>query len=260
MTVRNPLVLIPGGNPQIQELPAGDTIGGAPQGEIGPSGTITIGTVTTVDPGDPATVTNVGTDTAAILDFEIPQGADGAAGGAGSWQTVETHTASTSASLDFTTGITGSHDEYELTLRGMVPSSSSVDMELRYSTDGGSTWLSSGYRWVTFERGSDLANGAVNGCNQSNSDSKIIVNRNNATTTWSNSTGNSLNGVLRFYNLNSSSLYKMMEGSLIIKFSGGQILLITTGGGLDNATAVNALQIKASSGNIASGTAILRAR
>lgn len=35
MTVRNPLVLIPGGNPQIQELPAGDTIGGAPQGVPG---------------------------------------------------------------------------------------------------------------------------------------------------------------------------------------------------------------------------------
>lgn len=35
MTVRNPLVLIPGGNPQIQELPTGDSIGGAPQGPVG---------------------------------------------------------------------------------------------------------------------------------------------------------------------------------------------------------------------------------
>jgi len=40
----------------------------------GDAATITVGTVTTVDPGDPATVTNVGTEEAAIFDFEIPQG------------------------------------------------------------------------------------------------------------------------------------------------------------------------------------------
>lgn len=35
MTVRNPIVLIPGGNPQFQELPAGDVLGGAAQGPVG---------------------------------------------------------------------------------------------------------------------------------------------------------------------------------------------------------------------------------
>lgn len=35
MTIRNPIVLIPGGNPQFQELPAGDSIGGAAQGPVG---------------------------------------------------------------------------------------------------------------------------------------------------------------------------------------------------------------------------------
>lgn len=80
MTVRNPLVLIPGGNPQIQELPAGDTIGGAPQG---PAATITIGTVTSVANTDPATVTNSGTTTEAVLDFEIPEGEKGDQGDPG---------------------------------------------------------------------------------------------------------------------------------------------------------------------------------
>jgi hypothetical protein len=51
-----------------------------------------------------------------------------------------------------------------------------------------------------------------------------------------------------------------MEGELIIKFSGGQILLIQTGGVVDNATAVNALKLAASSGNITSGVARLYAR
>jgi hypothetical protein len=49
-------------------------------GAPGAAATIAVGTVTTVNPGDPATVTNVGTSGAAIFDFEIPEGAAGAAG------------------------------------------------------------------------------------------------------------------------------------------------------------------------------------
>jgi hypothetical protein len=49
-------------------------------GAPGAAATIAVGTVTTVNPGDPATVTNVGTSGAAIFDFEIPEGAPGAAG------------------------------------------------------------------------------------------------------------------------------------------------------------------------------------
>jgi len=51
-----------------------------PEGPAGESSTIEIGTVTTVPNGDPATVTNVGTPSAAVLDFEIPAGPQGNAG------------------------------------------------------------------------------------------------------------------------------------------------------------------------------------
>lgn len=44
------------------------------------AGTITIGTVTTGAAGSSATVTNVGTPSAAILNFSIPKGDDGAQG------------------------------------------------------------------------------------------------------------------------------------------------------------------------------------
>jgi hypothetical protein len=46
-------------------------------GEAGASATVTVGTVTTLPPGSSATVTNSGTDTAAILDFGVPMGATG---------------------------------------------------------------------------------------------------------------------------------------------------------------------------------------
>lgn len=48
-----------------------------PPGDPGTAATIDVGTVTTGDPGDPVTVTNSGTSSAAVFDFDIPQGAKG---------------------------------------------------------------------------------------------------------------------------------------------------------------------------------------
>ena len=58
-----------------------------PAGASGPAGTaatIAIGTVTTGAAGTQASVTNSGTSSAAVLNFIIPQGADGGSGGTGS--------------------------------------------------------------------------------------------------------------------------------------------------------------------------------
>lgn len=65
------------------------------QGEQGPAGnaaTITIGNVTTSAPGTSAQVTNRGTSSAAVLDFVLPKGKDGADGGV----TVDEELSSTS--------------------------------------------------------------------------------------------------------------------------------------------------------------------
>jgi hypothetical protein len=58
----------------LQQGPQGEQ--GVP-GEQGQAGTITIGTVTTLDDDDPATVENVGTPSEAVLNFGIPQGPPG---------------------------------------------------------------------------------------------------------------------------------------------------------------------------------------
>ena len=48
------------------------------QGEPGAAATVTVGTVTTGEPGTDAIVTNSGTESAAVLDFTIPKGENGA--------------------------------------------------------------------------------------------------------------------------------------------------------------------------------------
>ena len=52
-------------------------------GPQGPAGTIEIGNTTTGDPGTDAEVINVGTDTAAVLEFTIPKGEKGDPGSGG---------------------------------------------------------------------------------------------------------------------------------------------------------------------------------
>lgn len=66
-----------------------------PEGPPGESSTIEIGTVTTVPNGDPATVTNVGTPSAAVLDFEIPAGPQGSPGTPGTAATIAVGTVTT---------------------------------------------------------------------------------------------------------------------------------------------------------------------
>ena len=72
--------------------PQGETGPAGPAGSQGPAGadgvdgqaaTITVGTVTTGAPGSNASVTNSGTEQAAVLDFVIPQGAKGDPGSGG---------------------------------------------------------------------------------------------------------------------------------------------------------------------------------
>ena len=89
--------------------PAGERGPQGPAGERGPAGpkgdpgvSVTVGTTTTGAAGTPASVTNSGTDTAAILNFTIPQGERGPAGAPGPENLViVTATASTTVQGEY---------------------------------------------------------------------------------------------------------------------------------------------------------------
>ena len=57
--------------------PTGPTGPTGPSGETGTAATLSVGNVTTGNPGTQAVVTNLGSPQKAILDFTIPQGANG---------------------------------------------------------------------------------------------------------------------------------------------------------------------------------------
>jgi hypothetical protein len=63
--------------------PTGQTGPQGPQGIQGTAATIVVGTVVTVPSGQPATVTNAGTPSAAVFNFGLPQGVKGDTGATG---------------------------------------------------------------------------------------------------------------------------------------------------------------------------------
>ena len=82
---------------QTLATPAWVEIIGGSAGPPGAAATIAVGTTTTLDAGNPATVSNSGTSSAAVFDFGIPKGPKGDPGTAGAGATVAAGTTTTLA-------------------------------------------------------------------------------------------------------------------------------------------------------------------
>jgi hypothetical protein len=87
----------------------------------------------------------------------------GAGGGGSGWVLLEQHTASASASLDFTTAFTSTYDIYMFQLLNLSPTTNGQAIYMKASTDGGSTWLGgTSYSWGWYFVSDSGAAGAVN--------------------------------------------------------------------------------------------------
>jgi len=131
-------------------IPAGQTGATGSQGPAGNAATIAVGTVTTLSPGASATVTNVGTSSAAVFDIGIPQGAVGSTGATGA--TGATGPAGQGVAAGGTTGqllAKASGTNYDTTWTTVVPGD-------RYVTTS-STSLSIGNGAKTLTIGTGLA-------------------------------------------------------------------------------------------------------
>lgn len=161
---------------------------------------------------------------------------------------LEQYTASSSASLNFTTAISATYDEYVFEFVSLIPASASK-LWMRMSTDGGSSYDSGnnystdGFVWRS--GGSALGGGTAL--------SKIIMTYSGSgdvstTANWS------LNGRMTLFNPGSAALYKTVDGRVTYFDSGPFRVVHDFRGTYEVTTAVNAVQFFMSTGNIASGT------
>ncbi len=74
----------------------------------------------------------------------------------GAWNLISTQAANNSSDVRFTSGITSLYSTYALILSGIVPVTDDVDLMLEFSSDGGSTWLVTGYAAAAYGHNIDI--------------------------------------------------------------------------------------------------------
>ena len=151
-------------------------------------------------------------------------------------------TASSSASVSFTNQITSTYNDYLVVWDSVAPATNNSALSMRLSTDGGSTYLSSGLYWICF--GSTVSSYSTNTGWWDLCDS--------VTHKLTNSSGCTSSGQLRFGNVNSTTNVQMAGQHTYWENSTGIVGVTTTGGAIITA-AINAIKFQFDSGNIATG-------
>lgn len=163
-----------------------------------------------------------------------------AASGGSGWVLLQSQTASNSATISFTTGISATYYNYVLVFDGVVPVTNGALLQIQYSTNGGSSYVSTGYSSGT-GLGSNVG-GA--GSSQGTSTSAMVI------AALNNAANNAGAGTCWLYNLTSGS----SASSVTRGYNVGSNLIILSGGLFGNTTSViNAIQLSFSSGNISAG-------
>lgn len=158
---------------------------------------------------------------------------------------IQSQVASGAATVDFTTGITSTYDEFVVTLTNVVPQTDNTSLYMRVSVDGGSNYLATAeYAYAI----NQVTTGAANSAAGSTGTAQFLVSSGLGT-----GTGEVLNGELRLHNLANATVYKGAFGSGHIYDQTPEHFTWTAGCTFKTTSAVNAIRFLMSSGNI-SGT------
>jgi len=171
-------------------------------------------------------------------------------------------TASASATLDFTSGIDSSYDEYMFKFNNLLASAVAVDLQMEISVDGGSSWLNSYHMWEISSRyhvhGSavtvaDYRNGVLA------SEPLFTLNHGSALASYAQY----INGKLNLYApANTGTNYDKMADWEILAVNGTPASERSVGCGCctSSSSAINAVRFSLSSGNFTSGNIVMFGR
>lgn len=160
-----------------------------------------------------------------------------------SYVLLSTKTASSSATLDFTSSISSSYDSYEFIFKDIVSASSNVNLLMRSSENNGSTFITSSYNYQNAVLTLNAAT-APSYSGSASGSGTIVAKANGATAL--------INGVIRVTSpLLAASPWGFIEG--ILQDSAATATQVYAPVGVSAGTGVNAFRFLFSSGNIASG-------
>ena len=176
----------------------------------------------------------------------------------GSLTHIATQTASSSASLSFTSGIDSTYKEYIFYFVNMHPANNSVHFEFNGSTDSGSNYnvtkTTSFFNAFHYENGSATGLRYNTGYDHAQSTS---YQRFNAEDFMGDDADQSLVSILHLFNPSSTTFVKHFTATS--QFSSDQSVSINTffAGYFNTTSAIDAVQFRMSSGNIDSGQILL---
>jgi hypothetical protein len=158
-------------------------------------------------------------------------------------------TASSSASIDFTSLIDGTYDVYVFELNALLVQTNSVSLYARVSDDAGATWKATSYRWAALLTDDLPASTAVG------STSDVGVNIIGGAFA-SNVAANVITGTVKLYSPNTAGILKNIVSATQYLDTGSANFVCPTGGGqwTGGTGALNGMRFIPSSGNIVSGT------
>jgi len=174
-------------------------------------------------------------------------------GGGGVWNLILTQTASASATIDFTSDIDDTYDEYVFKFINIHPETNNVDFQFNGSADGGSNYnvtkTTTQFNAYHNEAGNDTALGYNASYDLAQSTAFF-----NITNDISN--GNDMNtcAIMKLFNPSSTTFVKHFIGTANNNYNAGGYFQNDYFAGYFNTTsAVNAVQFKMSSDNIDAG-------
>jgi hypothetical protein len=169
---------------------------------------------------------------------------------------IGTSSPSAVATVDFTTGIDTKSDCYELDFQ-LVPATDDVYLYLVVGTGATPTWQTGGgaYSWGSYMAGP--SSGQDGGSTSYSLTTRIALSRPDAAQGVGSDAGEHIAGRVRVWGVNTASEQILIEGRTVYKRSDAAAILWSVGG-LYGGTGVTALRLAFSSGNIESGSVILR--
>lgn len=158
---------------------------------------------------------------------------------------LEQHTASASATLDFTTGITSAYDSYVIQLINVLPASAAQSLLLRVSTDGGVSYDTTGAYYGSLDIN---PNTGASGVTQTNAASAAVI----FPSVDNTASSGGVSGDIHMFNPLSAAIRKHFTVNML----GSRAADVANATGIllwNTVTAVNAFRILFNSGNITSG-------
>lgn len=156
---------------------------------------------------------------------------------------LSSKSASSSASIAFTSTISSFYSSYFVRIRSVVPATNDKKLQMLWSTNNGSTYIGSGYQWGFRYAYAGSTGGRVGNA----SDSTIVIND-----FIDNGSGANANFDIQLFNMNQASKWPtcLTKGTVL---NGGLLLSQNGFGGLASSNQINAIKLQMSAGNITSG-------